>query len=114
MVEEWKDIKDYEGIYQVSNLGNIRNSKNKILHETITSKGYCVITLHKNGKRKKYKTHRLVAQAFLSNPNNLPQVNHMDENKFNNCVLNLEWCDNKYNSNYYVERHIRNYKEVTT
>ena len=62
--------------------------------------GYLRITLTKNGKHYHKLVHRLVAQAFIPNPNNLSQVNHKDENKLNNCVDNLEWCDRKYNSNY--------------
>ena len=59
-----------------------------------------VINLHKDGKQKSYRTHRLVAQAFIDNPNNLPEINHKDEDKTNNNVDNLEWCDSKYNHNY--------------
>lgn len=99
-MEEWKDVVGYEGLYQVSNLGNIRNSKGKILAIGHTYDGYCYVRLNKNGKRKYPKVSRLVAVAFLPNPSNLPQVNHKDENKDNNCANNLEWCDCKYNCNY--------------
>ena len=99
-MEEWKDIDGYEGLYQVSNLGNIRNSKGKILPIRHTYDGYCYVRLSKNGKRKYPKVSRLVAIAFLPNPSNLPQVNHKDENKDNNCTNNLEWCTCKYNCNY--------------
>lgn len=101
-MEIWKDIKDYEGLYQVSNLGrvrNIRHNKNKIL-KPIYHKKYYQITLSKNNIRVQYRIHRLVATAFIPNPENLPEVNHKDENKVNNCVSNLEWCDSKYNNNY--------------
>lgn len=64
------------------------------------SGGYVLVALCKEGKQKTFKVHRLVAQAFLDNPNNLPQVNHRDEDKTNNCVNNLEYCDSKYNINY--------------
>lgn len=99
-MEEWEDIVDYEGLYQVSNLGNIRNNKGKILSIGHTLDGYCYVRLNKNGKRKYPKVSRLVAIAFLPNPSNLPQVNHKDENKDNNYINNLEWCDCKYNCNY--------------
>ena len=109
MKECWKDIKGYEGIYQVSNTGKIkslkRTYKNRICKEkiktpVITPKGYYRVGLCKEGKTKFYYIHRLVAQTFLPNENNLPQVNHKDENKLNNCINNLEWCDNEYNINY--------------
>ncbi len=97
MKEIWKDIVGYEGLYQVSNLGNVK-SKRKVLSQT---KGkYLKVILSKNGKEKVVNVHRLVAQAFIPNIDNLPQVNHKDENKYNNKVENLEWCDNKYNNNY--------------
>lgn len=99
-MEEWKDIVGYEGLYQVSNLGNVRNNKGKILTIRHTYDGYCYVRLSKNGKRKYPKVSRLVAIAFLPNLSNLPQVNHKDENKDNNCANNLEWCDCKYNCNY--------------
>ena len=63
-------------------------------------KGYLRLNLCKEGKQKPFKVHRLVAQAFIPNPNNFPQVNHKDENKENNCITNLEWCTNEYNHNY--------------
>lgn len=101
MVEIWKDILNYETIYQISNFGNIRLYKSKkILKPSDDGKGYLHITLTKNGKRKGFRIHRLVAQTFIPNINNLPQINHKDENKKNNNVNNLEWCDSKYNNNY--------------
>lgn len=104
MEEIWKDIPEYEGLYQVSNLGRIKSLQNyrgkgNILKQRI-KKGYYTIGLRKNAKRKWYLTHRLVAQAFIPNPNNLPQINHIDENKLNNNVDNLEWCTVKYNNTY--------------
>lgn len=102
-MEIWKDIKGYEGLYQVSNLGNIRSlykrSKGNIMNLPI-KKGYYQIGLRKNGIRKYYQVHRLVAQAFIENKENLPQVNHIDENKLNNNVDNLEWCTVSYNNCY--------------
>lgn len=118
MEEVWKDIPGFEESYQVSNLGRVR-SKPRI----IKRKNYSDLNLHgkiisqhlyygnstiprvrvnlcKNSKNKVYSVHRLVAIAFIPNPNNLPQVNHKDENPLNNNVDNLEWCDNLYNHNY--------------
>ena len=103
MDEIWKDIKGYEGHYQVSNWGrgkSLKWNKEKILQPLIQSNGYYYIGLVKNNKRINYKIHRLVAEAFLPNPNNYKEVNHKDENKANNVVTNLEWCDRKYNQNY--------------
>ena len=100
MEEIWKDIEGYEGLYQVSNMGRVRSlRKNIILREGI-SRGYSVLNLSKNGKPLTKKVHRLVANAFIPNPDNLPQVNHKDENKLNNCADNLEWCTQEYNLNY--------------
>ena len=106
MKEIWKDIKGYEGLYQISNFGYIKSlhysggTKQKIMKFGKDKDGYLQIILTKNKKHKVYKVHRLVAQTFIPNPDNLPQINHRDENKQNNNVNNLEWCSNKYNSNY--------------
>lgn len=114
MLEIWKDIKEYEGLYQVSNLGRIRSLdkyrkgknntkvfvKGRILKQNKDKDGYLQVNLSKNNKQKTFKSHRLVAMAFLINKNNLPQVNHKDENRQNNCVSNLEWCTEKYNCRY--------------
>ena len=102
MDEIWKDKKNYEGHYQVSNFGRVKSikfGKEKILKQSIRHGYYCVV-LSKNGILKNYFVHRLVAEAFIDNPDNLPQVNHKDECKTNNIVSNLEWCDRKYNINY--------------
>lgn len=112
--EIWKDIEGYEGLYQVSNMGNIKRVehedyrcrqgyrvfKERILKPYISTKGYKRVNLSKNNKKKEVPVHRLVAMAFIENPNNYPQINHKDENKFNNNVDNLEWCTCKYNNNY--------------
>ena len=106
--EIWKDIIGYEGLYQVSSLGRVRSldrfyyrlHKGKVLSPTKDRYGYLTVTLNCNGKSKTIKIHRLVAQAFIENPDNLPQVNHKDEVKSNNCVDNLEWCSAKYNNNF--------------
>ena len=100
--EIWKDIKGYEGLYQVSNRGRVKSlwfGKENILKPG-SCRGYLHIGLSKNGEYKQYMVHRLVAQAFLSNPNNLSVINHKDENKTNNSIENLEWCDHKYNINF--------------
>ena len=119
MEEIWRDVKGYEGLYQVSNLGRVKslerfiktrknkNGMNGYIHKqesiripTKDYKGYLRLSLCKEGKLKLFRIHRLVAEAFIPNPNNLPQVNHKDENKENNCISNLEWCTNEYNHNY--------------
>ena len=113
MEEVWKWIDGYENMYQVSNLGRVRSvdryvycevSPNKLQHLfgkvlkiRTDKKGYATVGLCKDGKQKVGKIHRLVAQAFIPNPLNLPQVNHIDGDKTNNNMFNLEWCDNSYN-----------------
>lgn len=99
MREEWKPIAGYEGLYKVSNLGRVCNTQ-KVLKQTVSRKGYARVGLHKNGNLKTIEIHRLVAQAFLDNPNGFPEVNHKDENKLNNMVENLEWCTRKHNVTY--------------
>lgn len=113
MEETWKSVVGYEGLYEVSNLGNVR-SVDRYVHSEYRSHtvkgisikqhlgkdGYMFVTLSKDGNKKSYKVHRLVAQAYIPNPEDLPQVNHMDEDKCNNVVTNLEWCTAKYNVNY--------------
>ena len=101
--EIWKDILGYEGLYQVSNLGRVKSlkyGKEKILKPRKNTKGYLSIKLYKNGLKKTYYVHRLTAQTFIPNPNDLTEINHKDEDKENNRVENLEWCDRKYNNNY--------------
>lgn len=115
--EEWKDIKGYEGLYQVSNLGNVKSLKRnvktrhpgktyvieeKIRKVTYNRGGYALIVLSKCGKNKTCLVHRLVAEAFVSNPDpeNFVLVNHKDENKRNNKSDNLEWCTTTYNNTY--------------
>ena len=99
---EWRKV-IYENIetnYSVSSTGRVRNdSTNRELNPS-TQQDYKHITLQINGKSKRFRVHRLVAIAFIPNPDNLPEVNHKDECKTNNCVDNLEWCDHKYNNNY--------------
>lgn len=98
-----KTLNGWEGIYQVSNTGKIRRlfkNKTRELKGVIKKGGYKSVLLKANGKYKCELIHRLVAKAFIPNPNDLPQVNHKDENKLNNNIDNLEWCTAKYNSNY--------------
>lgn len=103
-MEIWKTITDYPN-YQVSNYGNVKNIRfNRILKCTITPYGYKVCSLGKNKFYKPYFVHRLVASAFVDNPNNYPCVNHKDENKLNNNSNNLEWCTQTYNHNYAIVR----------
>ena len=106
MEELWKDIPGYEGLYQVSNLGQVRSlnyakKKGNIkLLKSRKSSGYIRVTLVKHGKHKCFFVHRLVALCFIENPLNYPIINHKDENKENNRVDNLEWCSFWYNTNY--------------
>ena len=102
---KWKDIIGYENEYQINQFGEIRTLKDSpklkkynVLKPQINKRnGYVYQMLYKNGKEKLLRVHRLVAMAFLPNPNNLPQVNHKDGNKQNNSVDNLEWCEQSYN-----------------
>ena len=101
--EIWCPIKGYEGLYEVSDKGRVRSikfGKERILKPLRNTCGYLQVQLWKNGEQKMYLVHRLVAQTFTPNPDNLTEVNHKDEDKDNNSVQNLEWCDRKYNINY--------------
>lgn len=100
MMEEWRAVPGYEGLYEVSNMGNVRNVRRNKLLRLQKNQGYIRVWLYKNGIQTGLRVHRLVAQAFLPNPDNLPEVNHLDEDKSNNRVENLEFCDRKYNVNY--------------
>lgn len=101
-IPEWRAVKGYEGLYEVSDTGQIRSlfRYKKVLKPNIMNTGYHTIELFKNGTSKRLLIHRLVAQAFIPNPENFPQVNHKDENRSNNAVDNLEWCTAKYNMHY--------------
>ena len=106
MEEIYKDKKDYEGLYQVSNFGNVmslnyyRSRKPGLLIPVKNKDGYLQVTLCKDRKKKTFLIHRLVGETFLENPNNLPEINHKDEDKTNNRADNLEWCTSEYNLNY--------------
>ena len=107
--EIWKDVAGYEGWYKVSNKGNVcsvdrvvrgRKYGGRTLRPAYDIGGYLCVVLSKNGVTKNKKVHRLVAEAFIPNPNYLPQINHRDEDKANNNVENLEWCTRKQNANH--------------
>ena len=115
MTEEiWRPVVGYEGLYEVSSYGRVRSldryvkgrygnyrlHKGKILSPAKDKTGYLKVVLSCNGKSKTIKVHRLIAQTFILNPDNLPEVNHKDEDKTNNRVENLEFCNRKYNCNY--------------
>lgn len=132
LVEIWKPVMGYEGFYEISNLGRVRsldrwrNAKNgsksilkgKVMKNHYVDNGYIRILLNDGIEKKKHLIHRLVAKAFIPNPNNLPEVNHKDEDKSNNIVWinedgsidynksNLEWCDDKYNTRYSLAKPI--------
>ena len=121
MAEIWKDIHEYEGLYQVSNTGKVksvshytRNNRNgglrmtvgKILSQYKMPNGYRQVQLSKNEIREKKYVHRLVAENFIQNVNNLSDVNHIDGNKDNNSISNLEWCSHKDNQKHMIENHM--------
>ena len=112
MKEIWKDIIGFEGIYEISNLGRIRRIKTGRILSTRRYDGwYITVTLYKDKKRYGKLLHRLVAETFVPNPYNLPEVNHIDEDKTNNRADNLEFCDHKYNVSYgTIKDKIRNTK----
>lgn len=103
MREKWKDIENFEGLYQVSNLGKIRrtlkNGKTKILKQYSPIGGYYVVNLCKNGKRHLQRTHRIVAKHFIPNPDNKPEIDHINAIRTDNRVENLRWCTHKENMN---------------
>ena len=112
--EVWKDVKGYEGLFQVSNLGGVKSLPRKItyadgrvwnyegrkLSPSLNRDGYPIVHLKVQGKGKSFRVHRLVGEAFVDNPHNYDEINHIDENKANNYYLNLEWCTRKQNMNH--------------
>ena len=125
--EIWKNIEEYENYYQVSNYGKVKSlkriiirsdnkpylQKEQLLKPGKTKKGYLQVVLTKEFKTKPCRVHRLVAQAFIPNPNNLPQVNHIDGNKENNNVSNLEWVSNYDNMQHSIKTGLRDIKKIT-
>lgn len=121
--EVWKNIRGYEGLYEISNLGRVKSLprksynpnqgwftiKGRIRKCSYDMDGYKQVILSKDGINKCYKLHRLIALAFISNPNQLPQINHIDECKTNNNINNLEWCTLLYNINHGtgIERQVK-------
>ena len=100
-MEVWKDVVGFEGWYEVSNLGNVRNSRTgNVLKQKLDKDGYSLVNLGYGKARRSRYVHRLVAFAFIPNPNRLPQVNHKDENKETSRADNLEWCTGLYNVRY--------------
>lgn len=99
-MEIWEDISGYEGLYEISSLGRIRRDGNIISATKNPRSGYVSVMLCKEGKTKRFYVHRLVAKAFIKNPDGLREVNHKDENKENNSACNLEWCNHTYNCYY--------------
>ena len=100
MIEEFKKIEEFPK-YEVSNLGRVRNKNTgKILKPRKSNSGYFYVSFYKDGKEHNRFIHRLVAKTFISNPNNYPEVNHINEDKEDNCIDNLEWCTRIYNVNY--------------
>lgn len=115
--EIWKDVEGYDRRYQISSFGRVREIKKdgtiKNLKTSMFGTGYVHLNLILDGKQKSIQVHRLVAKAFIPNPNNYPCVNHKDENKSNNHAYNLEWCTHSYNINYgtRIERYFKTCKE---
>ena len=107
MQEIWKPIPYYENLYEVSNLGNVKSLRNKIILKPFLTRGYFSVNLSKDGICKTFLIHRLVALAFIPNPNNYKEVNHKDEIKTNNNVDNLEWCTREYNMSYGKARFVQ-------
>lgn len=100
-METWRDVKGFEKLYEVSDLGRVRSKRqNKIMSASRRGRGYWGVSFYVNGKQKAKFIHRLVAEAFIDNSKNLPCVNHKDENKNNNKACNLEWCSYSYNNKY--------------
>lgn len=116
MEEIWKDIENYEGLYQVSNLGRIRSAfregtKGGILRQFIIN-GYSKVHLYKDGKEEFFYVHRLVALAFIPNLENKPQINHKNGKKCDNRVVNLEWCSSAENLVHAIENGLKKLKKV--
>lgn len=112
--ELWADVRGYEGVYQVSNTGKVRRmwrqqALNEIMQKNKKGSEYKRVCLCIHGKKKEYSVHRLVAEAFIPNPNYYPQINHIDGKKGNNRADNLEWCSPKQNTQHAIKTGLRNY-----
>ena len=113
MKEIWKDIAEYKGLYQISNLGNVKSlnynhtKKPKLLTLKHHHSGYVMVVLCNDYGNKNCNIHTLVARAFIPNPENKPYVNHIDGNKANNCVSNLEWVTAKENTSHAIKNNLR-------
>lgn len=121
MKEEWRNIPEYEGLYAISNLGRVKSLarivkrkdgtrqkyETRILRHHISNKGYHQVELRKNSRSKYPLIHRLVAEVFIENPDNKPQVNHIDGNKGNNRIDNLEWVTSSENAIHAFKNHLR-------
>ena len=104
----WKDVVGYEGLYQISNDGLIMNAKrHRVVKTHIGTRGYYKLTLHKNGERHSAEIHRIIALAFIPNPNNYPVINHINGIKTDNRVENLEWCTIQRNSQHAYDYHLK-------
>lgn len=122
-MEEWRDIKGYEGLYKISNIGRVKSyqtfgNNQKIGREhfitpTLTTNGYYRVELIKDNQRKTHRIHRLVAFAFLPNPENKPYINHIDGNRLNNHITNLEWCTQKENNEHAIRTGLRKLKKLS-
>ena len=119
MKEIWKPVRNYEGLYEVSNLGRVkslnynRTGKERIMKGLDNGHGYLFVQLCKDGKVENCRINRLVAMAFLPNPDNLPEVNHKDKIRTNNKVENLEWCTTKYNVEYSLAKAVIGINKVS-
>lgn len=108
MIETWLELPNEYGVqYEISNLGRVRNKNGNVTAWNPDKRGYPRVRLSLNNVKMSFRIHRLVAQAFISNPLNLPQVNHIDGVKTNNAVSNLEWCDNSYNQKHAINNHLK-------
>lgn len=110
-MEIWKYINGYEGLYEISNKGRVRNAEGKILKARTQNKGYFYVTLHSNHKERKFTIHRLVAEVFIPKINGFNQVNHINGNKKDNSVENLEWCNQRLNYNHGMQKFLYSHNE---
>ena len=110
-MEIWKYINGYEGLYEISNKGRVRNAEGRILKARTQNKGYFYVTLHSNHKERKFTIHRLIAEAFIPKINGFNQVNHINGNKKDNSVENLEWCNQRLNYNHGMQKFLYSHNE---